>query len=149
MDDQRRIDDALAERTDALLSGQSVSEDPEAELKLQELISVVRQLRDVISPEQPPSPEFEARLRQRLNHELDQRRMPRSRAVTISPLARLTALAAALFIFLGIIALLAASNERVLLSGAAVAASEVAGLLFVVIGAFAAIAAYLYWRSRR
>jgi hypothetical protein len=148
MDEHRRIDDALADQTDALLSGQSVSEDLEAEPTLRELTSVVRQLRDVISPEQAPPPEFEARLRRRLDQELDQRRMLRSRAIAISPLARLTGLAAALFIVLGVIALLVSSNERVLLSGAAVGAGEVVGLLFIV-GAFAAIALYLYWRRRR
>ncbi|MFQ3567563.1 MAG: hypothetical protein SNJ59_11250 [Aggregatilineales bacterium] len=147
MDERRNIDDALANQTDALLSDPS-SESLEAEPELQELISVVRQLRDVISPEQAPPPEFEARLRRRLDQELDQRRFLRSRAISISPLARLTALAAALFIVVGVVALLVASNEHVLLSGAAAVGGEATGLLLVV-GFFIAIAVYLYWRSRR
>lgn len=142
MDENRRLDDELAKLTDAVIESREAktSED------MAELSDMVRGLRDLIEPDDQPSASFEARMRQRLDLEWEQRqrRMLRPR---VSNTVRVASLAAALVVVLVVVISLAGAPANGGLQGTALGSPE--GI--IVIAALAAVVgiAVLIWRGRR
>jgi hypothetical protein len=142
MDENRRLDEDLADLTDAVIENRETktSED------MAELSAVVRGLRDLIESGEQPSALFEARMRQRLDLEWEQRqrRMLRPR---VSNAVRVASLAAALVVVLVVVISLFGAPEDGGLQGTALGSPE--GI--IVVFALAAVVglAVLLWRRRR
>lgn len=142
MDENRRLDDDLADMTDAVLNNREVETSDE----MAELTEVVRGLRDLIEPGAQPPAALEARLKQRLDLEWEQRqrRILRPR---FSPAVRVASLAAALVLVLAVVIALAGTPENGGLQGTALGSAE--AIIGIVVIAAVVGAALLVWRSRR
>ncbi len=94
----RQLDNAFAELTDALLSGQSINSatvDPE----LSELVKVSRQLKILMADDPGPSAAFRAQLSRKLTEEWDKERF--RRRTNWPRVIQRAALAAALILMVG------------------------------------------------
>ena len=143
MDENQRLDDELAALTDAILE----KSDMKTMSDVNELAGVVRGLHALIEPDEKPSAAFEARLKQRLESEWEQRGR-RMRAGRFTPALRLASLAAVVVVALVAIVLLNSSTPSGTgLPGTAVGANG-ATVIVIVLAVFAG-AALLLWRNRR
>src|SRR5262245_53839624 len=107
MEDNTKLDNEVADLTDALLSGG----DRQTSLDLQGLDKVARQLNQMISPAVGPDPAFRARLTQRLMQEWDATQgghasRSRVRSPSTRRFMRYAALAAVLIVVLGLVLIL-------------------------------------------
>jgi hypothetical protein len=143
MDENRRLDDELAEMTDAILENREMKPSDE----MNDLADVVRGLRDVIQPGDTPSRAFEERMKQRLDLEWEQRQR-RTMRMRVNPAVRLVALAAALVVVLVVIIFITNTPpESGDLPGAAGGPIEFL-IALIAVGAVVG-AAFLVWRNRR
>lgn len=76
MQENRKLDNELADFTDKLLAGETT----QASSDIEDLARVVTHLHDLIEPAAKPSAEFRARLAQRLDQEWDQLQADRARS---------------------------------------------------------------------
>ena len=141
MDENRRLDDELAALTDAAIENRDI----EASQDMAPLTEVVRGLRDLNESGDMPSPSFEARMRQRLDTEWEQRhrRLTRPR---LSNAMRVATLAAALVVVLVVAVSLAGAPEHGV-QGTALGSPE--GVIVALALAAFVGAALLFWRKRR
>lgn len=142
MDENRRLDDELADLTDAVIENREIKTSDD----MADLPEVVYGLRDLIEPGDPPPADFEARMRQRLDMEWDQRQR-RLTQVRVSPAARVATLAAALVVVLVVMIALTGPPANGGMQGTALGSTE-AIIGFVAIVAVVG-ALVLVWRSRR
>ena len=138
------LDDELAQATDELLSGHSLSA---LDGDNRELEAVLHQLQETINPAQPPGAAFEQRLNIRLNAEWDRLYAPPRLRLVDQPLVRVLAMAAAVVLILGVIVLLAVPSSSSQLRGTAINPGNAAVILLVL--GIGAIGAFLYLRSHR
>ncbi len=78
MQENRKLDNELADFTDKLLAGETI----QASSDIEDLARVVTHLHDLIEPAAKPSAEFRAQLAQRLDQEWDQRQTDRANSNT-------------------------------------------------------------------
>jgi hypothetical protein len=146
MDENRRLDDELADITDAIIENREMKTSQE----IADLAQIARGLRDLVEPNSPPSAAFDARMKNRLDMEWEQRQR-RAARVRVNPAVRLVALAAALVVVMVVIIFL--TNN----TGDDPGCAELCGTVLespetlIAIVAVAAVvgAAVLVWRNRR
>lgn len=145
MSDDTRLDDELANLTDALLEGREM----QTSTGRHDLEQVVRQLHQTLLSGGPPDPAYRARLEQRLIQEWN--RVYRAQRWYQRRAARALALAAALvFALLALILALPATGAGALHGAAAGALSWEAALALVVLLGLAALIVFVWvWRRRR
>src|SRR5262245_22015404 len=142
MDDQKRLDDELADLTDALVEGR----DMKASAELQGLDQTVRLLNDVIRPDGVPDQAFRARLTQRMNEEWAMTH-PRRVHWYNQPVFRFAAAAAGLvFVLLGILWL---SKPGGITDPTATGFGRDVGSLLIVSAVVIGGIAFYLWRNRR
>ena len=139
-----KLDDELAEATDALLSGREM---PVLQDENRELAEVLRELYRVIDPTTPPSTAFQQQMNARLNTEWNRANTPPTLRLVDRPQVRLASLAAAVVLILGAVVVLAIPESPRELQGAAIGLNHGAALA-VLVGVVVA-GAYFYGRSRR
>jgi hypothetical protein len=140
MDENRRLDDELAALTDAMLEKRDMNTSHE----VHELADVVRGLYTLIEPGERPSPKFEARLKQSLNQEWEQRTR-RARRGRFSPALRLAAVLVVALVAIVLLNSTTPSGQG--LPGTAVG-SNGAIVILITLAAVAGVA-LLVWRGRR
>jgi hypothetical protein len=142
MAENRRLDDELADMTDAIIANRDVKPSEE----LADLAEVVRGLHDLIESNATPPTAFETRMKQRLDLEWEQRQR-RAVRTRVNPAVRLVALAAALVVVMVVVIFLTNNPTDGGLSGFADGSTE----FLIAFTAVAAVvgAAILVWRNRR
>jgi hypothetical protein len=140
MDDPKKLDDELADFTDALIEGRTMN----ATADMQGLDQTVRLLNEVIRPDGKPDAAFRARLTQKMNEEWAMAH-PRKIRWFNQPAYRFGALAAGLVIVL--LGLLVTNPGRVQNQGTG-SGSVPDYIVVVAVVVVAGIAFYL-WRGRR
>lgn len=145
MDENRRLDDELADLTDAVIENRDMNISQEAA----ELAVIVRGLRDLIEPNAPPPASFEKRMKQRLDIEWEQRQRRAVARTRPNPALRLVALAAAFAVVLVVIIFVTNNNPSndPQIVGTAVGSPD--ALIAVVAIAAVVGAAILVWRNRK
>ncbi|HLU08761.1 MAG TPA: hypothetical protein VK003_03785 [Oceanobacillus sp.] len=143
MDENRRLDDELAELTDAIIENREMTPSQD----IADLAEIARGLRDLIEPNTPPSASFDARMKNRLDMEWEQRqrRMTRMR---VTPAVRMVSLAAAVVVVMVVVIFLTNNpSEGGGFDGTALGSPD--ALIAVVAVAAVVGAAILVWRNRR
>lgn len=143
MDENRRLDDELAEVTDAIIENREMKPSQE----IAELAEIARGLRDLIEPNTPPSAAFEARMKNRLDVEWEQRQRRVTR-MRVSPMVRMVALAAAVVVVMVVVIFLTNTTSEEGGFNATALGSPDALIALVAVAAVIG-AAILVWRSRR
>lgn len=144
MDENRRLDDELADMTDAIIENRNMDTSEE----LHELSQVVRGLHHTIQPGDRPSAAFETRMKQRLDMEWEQRQR-RARVTRFNPAVRVMALAAALLVVMVAIILITNTAETGTTPPVGTAIGPTEFLIAVVALGAVVGAAFLVWRNRR
>lgn len=143
MNDDTRLDDALARHADALLEGREVAGDTGQP----DLEAIARQLHDVIAPHQPPDPAFRARLEQRLTLEWTLARRVQSRPWYRWRAAQFLAVAAALVLVLAVVLFALPDGGSGAVQGTAAGPLGWGALLLLVV--IVAALAFVAWRGKR
>ncbi len=115
MDRNEQLDDELAKMTDTVLKNQSAGFTPHEEMD--DLVSVVQQLNNLIRPSESLPPAFDERLRERLEFEFNKRTVRRSR-FRKSPFIMLASAAAVILVAASVLFLLTYETEPNLLGTA-------------------------------
>ena len=142
MDDPKKLDDELADFTDALIEGRTMNTAADT----QGLDKTVRLLNEVIRPDGKPDAAFRARLTQKMNEEWAMAHPRRIRWYN-KPVYRFAALAAGLVIVLLGILLTSQSNGGTNVPGTTFG-KDAGPLLIISVVVIAGIAFYL-WRKRQ
>lgn len=143
MEENRRLDDELADVTDAIIENREMKPSQE----IAELAEIARGLRDLVDPSAPPSAAFEARMKNRLDVEWEQRQR-RAVRMRVNPAVRLVALAAAVVVVMVVVIFLA--NNGVESGPPNATALNVPDALIGLVAVAAVVgAAILVWRNRR
>jgi ABC-type Fe3+-siderophore transport system permease subunit len=143
MEENRRLDDELADLTDAIIENREMKTSQD----IADLAEIARGLRDLIEPNAPPSAAFEARMKTRLDMEWEQRQR-RATRMRVNPAVRLIALAAAVVVVMVVIIFLTnnpGNDPQVV--GTVLESPET--LIAAVAVAAVVGAAILVWRNRR
>ena len=143
MDENRRLDDELAEVTDAIIENREMKTSQE----IADLAEIARGLHDLIEPNTPPSATFEARMKNRLDMEWEQRQRRVTR-MRVNPAVRLVALAAAVVVVMVVIIFLT-NNPSEEGSFDATALGSPEALIGIIAVTAVVGAAILVWRNRR
>lgn len=143
MEENRRLDDELADITDAIIENREMKTSQENAA----LAEIARGLRDLIEPNAPPPAAFEARMKQRLELEWEQRQR-RAARIRVNPAVRLVALAAAVVVVMVVIIFLSTNTGE---GGGfdATALGSPEAIIGIIAVAAVVGAAILVWRNRR
>ena len=142
MDENRRLDDELADITDAIIENREMKTSQENVA----LAEIARGLRDLIEPNAPVPASFEARMKNRLDMEWEQRQR-RAVRMRVNPAVRLVALAAAVVVVMVVVIFLTNGVESGPPNATAVGVPD--ALIGIIAVAAVVGAAVLVWRNRR
>lgn len=146
MDEQTRLDNALADWTDALLENRPLPESDD----LSDLTPILRGLNNVIRPNEQASDAFRQQLGQRLSDEFTFTYASRNRKRTLQPAtSRVLAMAASVAIILVAAALALSTTETdVPLAGAAV--GNLSGGVILLVGVVLGLTVgFFLWRGKK
>lgn len=143
MEENRRLDDELADITDAIIENREMKTSEE----VADLAEIARGLRNLIEPNAALPTSFEARMKQRLDGEWEQRQR-RAVRMRVNPAVRLIALAAAVVVVMVVVIFLTNNTtDGPQVVGTVLESPET--LIAIVAVAAVVGAAVLVWRNRR